>query len=77
MKIGGYLVVMVYGSFGVLHPNKSIFITLSLTITVSSLTLSMLQAGMEVGLSSPRVVTPFWSKEMLSRPLTLRLGVKI
>lgn len=44
---------------------------------MSSLTLSMLYAGMEVGVCRPRVVTPFWSREMLSRPLMLRLGVKI
>ena len=51
-----------------LHKNPS--------LTVSSLTLSMLYAGMDEGVSRPMVVTPFWSREIFSRPLTLKLGVK-
>lgn len=36
----------------------------------------MLLAGMDVSVCRPKEVTPFWSRETLSRPLTLRLGVK-
>lgn len=47
------------------------------SLTVSSLSRSMLGAGTDVGVCRPRVVTPFWSRETLSLPFTLRLGLNI
>lgn len=47
------------------------------SLTVSSLTRSMLGAGMDVGVCRPRVGTTFWSRELLSLPFTFRLGLRI
>lgn len=58
-------------------PSVCVCVEKGASLTVSSLTRSMLGAGMDVGVCTPRVVTPFWSREMLSLPFTLRLGLNI